>query len=90
MLSVVIAGLSFGCGGPALQNAPRPNPTAVAGAAAALAGAATLAAPDAAGRRASEANKPTAELRPIKPGPSVPADVLDRLDKVQAHPPDRR
>ena len=80
-----VIGLScvLACGGSALQNAPRPNPSAVAGVAAAIAGAATLAAPDAAGRRA-DANKPTSEPRPIPAGPNVPTDVLDRLDESQA------
>jgi hypothetical protein len=68
-----------GCGGSVLQNAPRPDPAVVAGAAAALAGAASLGAPDAAARKA-ESKVPPAELRPIKSGPAVPADVLDRLD----------
>ncbi len=64
-----------------LQNAPRLDPAVVAGAAAAIAGAATLAAPDAAARKA-ESKVPAAELRPIEAGPSVPADVLDRLDAI--------
>lgn len=71
------------CGGgpdPILKNAPRPDPGTVAGAAAAIAGAATLAAPDAAARKAEDAKKPTTEPRPRREGPAVPADVLDRLD----------
>ena len=62
-----------------LQNAPRPDPAVIAGAAAALAGAASLADPAHASRKA-ESNRPTVELRPLKAGPTVPGDVLDRLD----------
>jgi hypothetical protein len=68
-------------GGPALRNVPQPNPAVVAGAAAAIAGAATLANPQGAAQNAAEKNKPSGEKRPMKSGPSVPADVLDRLDQ---------
>ncbi len=71
------------CNGSALQNIPRANPTAVAGAAAAIAGAATLASPYGADRKAIEANRPAQDLRPQRSGPMVPADVLDRLDHAQ-------
>jgi hypothetical protein len=71
------------CGDPVLANAPRPNTAAMAGGAAALAGAATLAAPDAQGKRVQEANKPSVNNKPVKSGPSVPGDVLDRLDDKQ-------
>ncbi|HEU0029415.1 MAG TPA: hypothetical protein VFQ53_02195 [Kofleriaceae bacterium] len=76
---VMVLGL-VACGEPVLRNAPKPSTPAVAGAAAAVAGAATLAAPDAQARRAAEANKPSDEKKPVKSGPSVPSDVLDRLD----------
>ena len=82
-LLLVIATCSIACGGSALQNIPQANPAVVAGVAAGLAGAATLADPNGANRRTTEANKPPPDLRPQKPGPSVPADVLDRLDKVK-------
>ncbi|MCB9559199.1 MAG: hypothetical protein H6709_24350 [Kofleriaceae bacterium] len=72
------------CGGPpALQNVPRPNPAVVAGAAAAVAGAATLADPNGAAAKA-ESNQPTKEPRPVKVKDSVPPDVLDRLDAAEA------
>ncbi len=93
MRSVLLALLLFGCGGgpdPILRNVPQPNPSAVAGAAAAVAGAATLAAPNAQANRVDEANKPDPSDKPMKPGPRVPADVLDRLDEApppEAEPP---
>lgn len=70
------------CGEPVLRNAPKPDPGVVAGAAAAVAGAATLADPKAAQANAESARPPN-EKRPQKAGPSVPSDVLDRLDKKQ-------
>lgn len=82
MRFLLIMSCLIGCGGSVLQNVPQPNPAVVAGAAAALAGAATLASPDGADRKSIEANRPTASLRPQKSGPTVPADVLDRLDRV--------
>jgi hypothetical protein len=88
-LSLLLVVALAGCGDrPALVNAPRPNPAAVAGAAAAVAGAATLANPDAAGRAAAEANKPDPSNKPKKSGGTVPPDVLDRLDqKAPPGPP---
>lgn len=73
-----------GCGGPLLQNAPKPDPAVVAGAAAALAGAATLADPAGAAKRQEE-NKPVAEKRPINVKTIVPASVLDHLDENKAN-----
>jgi hypothetical protein len=69
----------FACGGPALQNVPAPDPAIVAGLAAGVAGAATLADPDAAARN-QEAKKPQKEQRPVKNNVVVPAAVFDRLD----------
>lgn len=69
---------------PVLANAPRPNPSAVAGVAAAAAAAVTLAAPDAAGRK-PEKNQDT-EKKPIKVKENVPAAVLDRLDHADKQP----
>jgi outer membrane biosynthesis protein TonB len=84
MRATLLAFLLVACGGdPVLRNAPRPNTAAVAGAAAAVAGAATLADPNGAARRQDEINKPNNEKKEIKSGPSVPADVLDRLDEKQ-------
>jgi hypothetical protein len=66
-------------GGPALRNAPKPDPAVVAGAAAAIAGAATLADPNGAARRA-EANKVENEKKPKQVKETVPGDVLDRAE----------
>lgn len=76
------------CGGPVLQNAPRPNPAAVAGAAAATAAAITLADPDAAART-SEAATSQRELRPIEVHEQVPKATFDRLDAQHASEPAR-
>ncbi len=87
-LAAWLAGVASCGGGPALRNVPQPNTAVVAGAAAAIAGAATLASPAAAAKNAAEANKPTTEKRPMKSGPTVPADVFDRLDQQgRAGPP---
>ncbi len=67
---------------PVLANAPRPDPGAVAGIAAAAAAAVTLAAPDAA--RKPEKNEDS-EKKAIKVKESVPSSVLDRLDKSEAN-----
>ncbi|HWU85861.1 MAG TPA: hypothetical protein VN253_01195 [Kofleriaceae bacterium] len=74
------------CGGgpaPILRNVPQPNKAAVAGAAAALAGAATLASPDDAAKRQEKGKAPD-EKKPIEVHQTVPPDVLDRLDAKQA------
>jgi hypothetical protein len=68
--------LLVGCGGPMLRNAPRPNPTYVAGGAAALASVLTLLDPDWAERNAKE----EASSHPPTNETIIPADVLDRLD----------
>ena len=47
LANVVVAIVLGGCGGPALQNVPHPNSAMMAGAAAAVAGAITLADPSA-------------------------------------------
>lgn len=79
--------LAAACGGPPLlAGVPQPNTAKAAGVAAAVAGAATLADPQGAARRA-EANKPVEELRPQRSGGEVPSDVLDRLDSPAAAPP---
>lgn len=70
------------CGGPVLQNVPRPNTAAVAGVAAGAAAALTLADPAAAAKR-QEARAPDKSLRPKRTTATVPADVLDRLDEQQ-------
>ncbi len=76
------------CGGgpdPILRNVPQPNKAAVAGAAAAIAGAATLASPHDAAKR-QEQNKVPDEKKPMKVDQTVPSDVLDRLDAKQKTP----
>ena len=72
---------------PMLANAPRPNPAAVAGGAAAVAGAITLADPDAASRKTEK--KQDENKKPVKVKENVPKDVLDRLDKQEAAAPAR-
>jgi hypothetical protein len=72
------------CGGPPLlQNAPRPNPAVVAGAAAAIAGAATLADPQGAAKRQEVKDQREPDNRGVDVHETVSADALDRLD----HPP---
>jgi hypothetical protein len=86
MLWVALA-LLGACGGdPVLRNVPQPNTAKMAGAAAAIAGAATLADPQGAARRNAEANKPDDDLKPQANGGSVPPDVFDRLDDKQRKP----
>ena len=82
---LVVLALSIGCGArePILANAPRPDPAVVAGAAAAVAGAATLADPKGAADRQAEKNVDTREAKGKPSGPSVPKDVLDRADAQQ-------
>ena len=75
-------GLAVGCGGgpdPILKNVPQPNTASMAGAAAAIAGAATLASPDSAAKKA-ESNKAPDEPRPVEVEESVPSDVFDRVE----------
>ncbi|MGE0871601.1 MAG: hypothetical protein AB7P03_23780 [Kofleriaceae bacterium] len=68
------------CGEPVLRNAPRPDPAAVAGASAALAGAAALADPNGAQKRQEQAMAPEQSNEGVKVRETVPADVFDRLD----------
>lgn len=85
MLSFVLAAA---CGGPpVLQNAPRPNPTAVAAGAAAVAGAATLADPAAAQKKQEEKKDGAPTGKAKKNVETVPPDVLDRLDAKKAAAP---
>ncbi len=82
----LVIGPTSACGGPVLQNAPRPNPVAVAGGAAALAAAITLASPDTAARnlaaedeaRRRDERDPPAGSRQMPSG-----EVLDRLDAAE-------
>jgi hypothetical protein len=80
MVRWILLALIFGaCGEPVLRNAPRPNTAAAAGVAAGAAAAITLADPNAAAKHAESAKTPN-EKKPVKAGPNVPSDVLDRLD----------
>jgi len=93
MRCVLLALLVCACGGgpdPILAGVPQPKTSVMAGAAAAVAGAATLAAPNSQANRVDEANKPEPSDKPVKSGPPVPSDVLDRLDEApprEAEPP---
>jgi hypothetical protein len=83
MRTPVLLLLLLACGGdPALKNVPRPNTAAVAGAAAGIAGAATLADPNYAAKRAQqEQNANNSHGHDVKEVTvTVPSAVLDRLD----------
>jgi hypothetical protein len=69
------------CGEPILKNAPKPDPGAVAGVAAAAAAAVTLADPTAAAKRQEAQNKGEPDNRGVTVKETVPADVFDRLDR---------
>lgn len=87
LISFVLASAAA-CGGgpdPILRNVPQPNPAAVAGAAAALAGAATLADPAGAAKRQEE-NKEPPEKRPLRVKETVPSDVFDRAERPPTAP----
>jgi hypothetical protein len=80
------------CGGqPVLSKLPRPNPTAVAVGAVAVAGAATLANPALAGQKPEDPSAGVAK-RTVKTE-RMPGDVLDRLsdaeDSGEARPAER-
>ena len=80
-LWLAVALFAAACGEPVLRNVPQPNKAVMAGAAAAVAGAATLADPQGAQRRTAEANRPDPNLKPQDSGGTVPPDVFDRLDE---------
>jgi hypothetical protein len=82
MRNYLIAMLLAGCGGgPMLRNAPRVNPSYVAGGAAAVAGALTLADPDAAAARAEEDSWGCVPIPPPKNvSRIVPESAFDELD----------
>lgn len=80
---LLVVALAAGCSEPLLKNAPRPPTSAVAGVAAAAATAAVLADPAGAGRAGEQAKKdgtPPGRTTPTRT--SIPADVLDRLDRT--------
>jgi hypothetical protein len=68
------------CGEPILRNAPKPDPGAVAGMAAAAATAATLADPQAAAKRQEDKDRPEPNNHGVVVKETVPSDVLDRAD----------
>jgi len=78
-----------GCGGgPMLRNAPRPNPSYVAGGAAALAGALTVLDPDGAAARAEEDSAGCVPIQPpLHVSRYVPESAFDALDASSAVPP---
>lgn len=69
-----------GCGEPVLRNAPKPNPGAVAGVAAATAAAITLASPQTAAAQQEARTKDEPDDRGVKVKETVPGAVFDRLD----------
>lgn len=82
-LFVVLA--TVGCGN-TVRNLPQASNAARAGAAAAFAGALTLASPDDAEREAKAANEPDEDLRAQKPGRTLPTEALDSLDQLEPDP----
>lgn len=83
-MPVFLVVCALGCGGPVLRNAPRANPTVMAATAAAIAGAATLADPDAAARRQEQKKAGAVTRSRNVPSEPMPPDVLDRLDELEA------
>jgi hypothetical protein len=69
-----------------LGNAPRANPAAVAGVAAGVAAAITLANPAGAAAKQEQTLTP-AEKREVDSHKTVPPDVFDRLDAAPASQP---
>nr|HEX4316500.1 hypothetical protein [Kofleriaceae bacterium] len=81
ILSSVLAVVgATGCGGPWLQSLPHLNPTYMAVGFAALAATATARYPEWDAEKQREADSP---LPPAHDMPTVPEDVLDRLDALQ-------
>ena len=81
MRTIALLVCAAACGGPVLQNAPKPDPVPVAGAAAAAAAAMTLADPNAATRGKPEKPADDREKAPVEVKEHVPAAVFDRLDQ---------
>jgi hypothetical protein len=81
--------LLVGCGGPPIgSHVPRANPAVVAAAAAATAGAITVANPDLAGKKPEDPSRERERrAAAIAPRESVPGDVLDRADGPDADEP---
>jgi hypothetical protein len=76
--------LLAGCGEPVLRNAPKPNPAAVAGVAAATAAAITLASPRDAAKQQEALSKPDPDDRGVTVKETVPGAVFDRIDQADA------
>lgn len=85
LLAIILTMPAAACNKPIAANAPKPNPSTVAGVAGAAAAAMTLLDPDGAARQQEE-NKPTEEKREQASKGNVPADVLDRLDSKETQP----
>ncbi|HET7503082.1 MAG TPA: hypothetical protein VFK02_18805 [Kofleriaceae bacterium] len=79
--AIWILWLACACGEPILRNAPKPDPGAVAGVAAAAAAATTLADPQGAAKRQEQKSRGEPDDRGVEVRETVPADVLDRLDR---------
>jgi hypothetical protein len=82
--ALLILCLVCSCGEPILRNAPKPDPGAVAGVAAAAAAATTLADPQGAAKRQEQKDRGEPDNRGVEVKETVPADVLDRLDRRAA------
>ncbi|HEY4242968.1 MAG TPA: hypothetical protein VGM88_24300 [Kofleriaceae bacterium] len=91
ILFLMLASCIGSAGDPMLRGAPRPSTGGMAAAAAGIAGAATLAAPDAAARNNAETRKAydRQNVKGVTVKETVPGDVLDRADaqKQQAAAP---
>ncbi len=81
MRTIALLFCAAACGGPVLQNAPKPDPVPIAAGAAAAAAAMTLADPNAATRGKPEKSTQDQEKKPIEVKEQVPAAVFDRLDQ---------
>ncbi len=81
--ALLLASLTACGGAPLLHGLPRPNTTAVAGIAAAVATAATVANPAAAGRLQEQGKTPEREHEDGQ-REMVPVEVLDRIDQEEA------
>ncbi len=85
---LLVVALAAGCSEPILKNAPRPPASHVAGVAAAAATVVTLADPDAAAHKAAQERRAgTPPARTVDTHETVPADVLDRLDRARPAAP---
>ena len=87
LAALLLLGGVCACGGPILQNVPRANPAAVAGIAAAVAGAATIADPQGAARKQDEKNRADVGPQAKRVDEQMPSDVFDRLQDAERDRP---